>query len=98
MSDPLGTLPGMIDVGLRGGVGADLRGLARALSGGCASSKRICSRCCDHVDGFARVPRHDPDRMRLLCGPHNQYAARLMYGTAFTESARAARPVDNCQV
>jgi hypothetical protein len=43
----------------------------------------------DHLDGFARTPVHDADRIRLLCRPHNQHAADIMYGRAFMEKARA---------
>jgi len=44
----------------------------------------------DHLDGFARTHLHRPDRIRLLCRPHNQHAAELMYGRAFMERARAS--------
>jgi len=43
----------------------------------------------DHVDGFARTPRHDVDGIRLLCRARNQYAAEQVYGRAFMERARA---------
>jgi hypothetical protein len=42
----------------------------------------------EHDDGFARTGRHDPDRIRLLCRAHNQYAADKMYGRSFMDSAR----------
>lgn len=42
----------------------------------------------DHVDGFARTHRHEPDRMRLLCRAHNQYEAERIYGRKFMERAR----------
>jgi hypothetical protein len=43
----------------------------------------------DHIDGFARTGRHDPDGIRLLCRAHNQHAADKMYGRAFMDDARA---------
>jgi hypothetical protein len=43
----------------------------------------------DHMDGFARVPVHSVDRIRLLCRPHNQHAAEKIYGRAAMERARA---------
>src|SRR3954467_10773336 len=43
----------------------------------------------DHIDGWARTHRHDPDRIRLRCHAHNQHAAEQMYGRAFMERARA---------
>jgi hypothetical protein len=42
----------------------------------------------DHVDGFARTHRHEPDGLRLLCRAHNQHAAEKMYGRAFMDAAR----------
>src|SRR4051812_11537917 len=45
----------------------------------------------DHIDGWARTHRHDPDRIRLRCHAHNQHAAEQMYGRAFMERARASR-------
>ena len=45
----------------------------------------------DHLDGFARTGEHDPDRMRLACGPHNSHAAEKMYGRAFMLRARTRR-------
>jgi 5-methylcytosine-specific restriction endonuclease McrA len=45
----------------------------------------------DHQDGFARTRVHRVDRIRLLCRPHNQYAAEQMYGRAFMDRARAPR-------
>ena len=44
-----------------------------------------------HLDGFARTGEHDPDRMRLACGPHNSHAAEKMYGRAFMLRARTRR-------
>jgi hypothetical protein len=44
----------------------------------------------DHRDGFARIPVHRTDRIRLLCRAHNQHAAETMYGRAFMERARAS--------
>jgi hypothetical protein len=44
----------------------------------------------DHRDGFARTRLHRADRIRLLCGAHNQYAAEQMYGRAFMERARSS--------
>ncbi|HWE25486.1 MAG TPA: hypothetical protein VG496_16240, partial [Myxococcales bacterium] len=45
----------------------------------------------DHIDGFARVREHRPDRIRLLCRAHNQHAAEKMYGREFMERKRAAK-------
>ena len=42
----------------------------------------------DHLDGFARTHMHSVERIRLLCRPHNQYAAEQMYGRAFIQGAR----------
>jgi hypothetical protein len=33
----------------------------------------------DHVDGYARTLEHRADAIRLLCAPHNQHAANVMY-------------------
>jgi hypothetical protein len=46
----------------------------------------------DHVDGFARNPVHEPDRIRLLCRSHNQLAAERMYGGEFMSRVRSKRP------
>jgi hypothetical protein len=45
----------------------------------------------DHLDGFARTGEHDPERMRLACGPHNSHAAEKMYGRTFMLRARSRR-------
>jgi hypothetical protein len=45
----------------------------------------------DHIDGWARTHTHDPDRIRLRCHAHNQYAAEQMFGRAFMERARESR-------
>ena len=42
----------------------------------------------DHLDGFARTRTHSVETIRLLCRPHNQYAAEHMYGRAFMQGAR----------
>lgn len=44
----------------------------------------------DHIDGFARVPVHSVERIRLLCRAHNQHAAEKIYGRALMERARAS--------
>ena len=43
----------------------------------------------EHEDGYACTHRHEVDRIRLLCRPHNQYSAEQRYGRAFMERARA---------
>jgi hypothetical protein len=43
----------------------------------------------DHVHGFARIPVHRPEDIRLLCRAHNQHAAEKMYGRDFMARARA---------
>ncbi len=48
----------------------------------------------DHLDGFARSHSHSLERIRLLCRPHNQYAAELMFGRAFMNGARSPRSPD----
>jgi hypothetical protein len=45
----------------------------------------------DHIDGFARVPEHRPDRIRLLCRAHNQHVAEKMYGREFMEQKRTSK-------
>jgi 5-methylcytosine-specific restriction endonuclease McrA len=48
----------------------------------------------DHVDGFARNPVHQADRIRLLCRAHNQRTAERMYGRTLMERKRASnRPI-----
>ena len=42
----------------------------------------------DHMDGFAVTGKHDVDRIRLLCRPHNQYEAERRYGRAFMDWVR----------
>jgi 5-methylcytosine-specific restriction endonuclease McrA len=44
----------------------------------------------DHIEGFARNPRHDPSSMRLLCRAHNLDAAERMYGKDFIDRKRGA--------
>ena len=46
----------------------------------------------DHLDGFARTHLHSVAGIRLLCRPHNQYAAEQMYGRAFMQGARSSKP------
>ncbi len=47
----------------------------------------------DHLDGFARTQVHSIERIRLLCRPHNQYAAEQMYGRMFMQRAPLSTPV-----
>ncbi len=46
----------------------------------------------DHLDGFARAQVHSVERIRLLCRPHNQYAAEQLYGRTFMQRARLSGP------
>jgi 5-methylcytosine-specific restriction endonuclease McrA len=45
----------------------------------------------DHIDGWALVPVHSIDRIRLLCRAHNQHAADKLYGREFMDRARRRR-------
>ena len=42
----------------------------------------------DHIDPVARGGQATTDRMRLRCGPHNQYAAERVYGAGFMQHKR----------
>ena len=42
----------------------------------------------DHIDPVARGGQATTDRMRLRCGPHNQYAAECVYGAGFMQHKR----------
>jgi hypothetical protein len=78
---------------------AETRRTVWSRDGGRCAFRDGCGRRCTatsqlefhHLDNFARGADHAPDRLELRCRAHNLYQAKLDYGEAFIEAARAGR-------